>query len=70
MSLYAQHPRPRCPKCRRIAGRNLGGELDVIRGTRLAVILRCRLCHYEWRSTNDLALLWRPVQRLETRDEN
>ena len=59
MSLYAQHPHPRCPKCRRVHGRNLGWELDVVRPTQKAIILRCRLCRYEWRSTNDHAQLWK-----------
>lgn len=69
MSLYAQHPRPCCPKCRSVAGYNLGRELDVVRSTRLAIILRCRLCHYEWRSTNDHALLWR-LDRKDAVPEN
>lgn len=59
MSLYAQHPRPRCPKCRGNRRHSVGWELEVVRSTQRAVILRCRLCHHEWRSTNDHALLWR-----------
>jgi hypothetical protein len=47
--------KPRCPKCRKLLGRKQGYDLVEIKRTKSAVTIRCRLCHYQWRSTNQAA---------------
>jgi hypothetical protein len=55
LSLYAQYPVPRCPRCRCNRKYRLGFDLREVRRTEKAVLVRCKFCHYEWWSRNEAA---------------